>query len=143
MILAVKTTASPAGLWAIVVVAVFCVAFWLYMVEVFATRRGPRHRDKGTLAELDSPLAGAARAATERVLEALRVLRSRSKRRPEGTHADATGRQDSPAGEVNGQRDQDHVIPWALPAQRQSPTDQPAAADPGRGRPGGGQSKQD
>jgi len=134
MILAVKTTASPAELWAIVVVAVFAVGFWLYMVEVFATRRGPRRRDKGTTRELDSPLAGAARAATERVLEAFQDRRLRS---------EPGRRASSEPGEVSDQRDQDRAIPWAVPEQRQSPTDQPAAADPGRGRPGGGPPKQD
>ena len=42
MILAVKTTASTSELWLIVVVAVGCLAIWLYMVEVYATRRDPR-----------------------------------------------------------------------------------------------------
>jgi hypothetical protein len=149
MILAVKTTASPAELWAIVVVAVGCLAVWLYMVEVFATRTGPRGRDKEKPAELDSPVARAAKAATERVLEALQGLRPRAApdrmaagdpgaRRPEGTHAGPAGRADSPPGEANDQRDQDRVVPWALPAQRQSPTDEPAPADPSGGRPGGG-----
>ena len=41
MFLAVKTTASSGELWAIVVVSVGCLAVWLYMVEVHATRRGP------------------------------------------------------------------------------------------------------
>jgi hypothetical protein len=38
MILAVKTTASPAEIWAIVVVAVICLATWLFMVTVVAPR---------------------------------------------------------------------------------------------------------
>src|SRR5258708_40220599 len=57
MILAVKTTTSSAGLWVIVVVAVGCLALWLYMVEVFATRRGTPHRHAGTAPEPDSPQA--------------------------------------------------------------------------------------
>jgi cytoskeletal protein RodZ len=39
MILAVKTVASTPELWLIVVVAVGSLAIWLYMVEVYATRR--------------------------------------------------------------------------------------------------------
>jgi len=44
MDLAVRTTASPAAIWAIVVVAVVFLAFWLIMVMVYATRPDPRHR---------------------------------------------------------------------------------------------------
>ena len=148
MILAVKTTASTSELWLIVVVAVGCLAIWLYMVEVYATRRDPRRYGKETPGEQDSPLAGAAGGATERILAALQGLRPRAEPgpmaagesaagRPEKARAGATGGEDSPPAEVPGQRDQDGVIPWALPAPRQSPTDQPAAADPGRGRRGG------
>jgi len=154
MILAVKTTASTSELWLIVVVAVGCLAIWLYMVEVYATRRDPRRFGKETPGEQDSPLAGAAGGATERILLALQGLRPRAEPdqmaagepgagQAERAHADATGRQDSPPAEANDQRDQDGVIPWALPAQRQSPTDQPAAADPGRGRRGGEPPEQD
>ena len=38
MILAANTSTSPAGLWAIVVVAVACLAFWLVMVVGWAAR---------------------------------------------------------------------------------------------------------
>jgi hypothetical protein len=44
MDLAVRTTASPAAIWVIVVVAVVLLAFWLFMVMVFATRPDPRLR---------------------------------------------------------------------------------------------------
>jgi hypothetical protein len=44
MDLAVQTTASPAAIWVIVVVAVVLLAFWLFMVMVFATRPDPRLR---------------------------------------------------------------------------------------------------
>jgi hypothetical protein len=42
MDLALRTTASPAAIWVIVVVAVVLLAFWLFMVMVFATRPDPR-----------------------------------------------------------------------------------------------------
>ena len=44
MDLAVRTTASPAAIWVIVVVAVVLLAFWLFMVMVFANRPDPRLR---------------------------------------------------------------------------------------------------
>jgi hypothetical protein len=44
MDLALKTTASPAAIWVIVVVAVVLLAFWLFMVMVFANRPDPRLR---------------------------------------------------------------------------------------------------
>ena len=44
MDLAMRTTASPAAIWVIVVVAVVLLAFWLFMVMVFATRPDPRLR---------------------------------------------------------------------------------------------------
>lgn len=44
MDLAVRTTASPAAIWAICVVAVACLAFWLSMVMIVADRPDPRRR---------------------------------------------------------------------------------------------------
>jgi hypothetical protein len=44
MDLAVRTTASPAAIWVICVVAVACLAFWLIMVMVVAPRPDPRLR---------------------------------------------------------------------------------------------------
>jgi hypothetical protein len=44
MDLALRTTASPAAIWVIVIVAVVLLAFWLFMVMVFATRPDPRLR---------------------------------------------------------------------------------------------------
>jgi hypothetical protein len=44
MDLAVRTTASPAAIWVIVIVAVVLLAFWLIMVMVYATRPDPRLR---------------------------------------------------------------------------------------------------
>jgi hypothetical protein len=44
MDLAVRTTASPTAIWVIVVVAVVLLAFWLFMVMVFANRPDPRLR---------------------------------------------------------------------------------------------------
>jgi hypothetical protein len=42
MDLALRTTASPAAIWVIAVVAVVLLAFWLFMVMVFATRPDSR-----------------------------------------------------------------------------------------------------
>lgn len=44
MILAARTMASPGAIWLICAVAVVCLAFWLYMVMVVATRPSVRHR---------------------------------------------------------------------------------------------------
>jgi hypothetical protein len=55
MDLAVRTTASPAAIWAIVIVAVVSLAFWLVMVMVYANRPDPRNR---ALAELPGPVLG-------------------------------------------------------------------------------------
>lgn len=55
MDLAVRTTASPAAIWTIVVVAVVCLAFWLAMVMVYANRPDPRNR---RVAELPGPVLG-------------------------------------------------------------------------------------
>lgn len=52
---AVRTTASPAAIWTIVVVAVVFLAFWLIMVMVYANRPDPRQR---RLADLPGPVLG-------------------------------------------------------------------------------------
>jgi hypothetical protein len=44
MVLAVRTTASPTAIWVICAVAVVCLAFWLIMVMVYATKPSVRHR---------------------------------------------------------------------------------------------------
>jgi hypothetical protein len=55
MDLALKTTASPAAIWVIVVVAIVLLAFWLFMVLVFATRPDPRLRPA---ASVSGPVPG-------------------------------------------------------------------------------------
>jgi hypothetical protein len=55
MVDAVRTTASPAAIWTICVVAVACLAFWLGMVVVYATRPDPRHR---RVTDLSVPVLG-------------------------------------------------------------------------------------
>jgi len=123
MILAVKTTTSAAGLWVIVVVAVGCLALWLYMVEVFATRRGTPHRHAGTAPEPDSRQAEAAMGPPgERATPKAAVTRDDIPRvpRPRPDPDWAPG------------------VPWTPPGQRQSPTDQPAPAEPRRDRRGDG-----
>jgi hypothetical protein len=57
MYLAAKTTASPAETWAIVIVAVICLAFWLVMVVGIAPRPDARKRYRQQ--DLQVPLAGA------------------------------------------------------------------------------------
>jgi len=61
MDLAVRTTASPAAIWAIVIVAVICLAFWLVMVMVYANRPDARHR---RLAVLTGPVLGGIHMST-------------------------------------------------------------------------------
>ena len=56
MYLAVKTTATPVEIWAIVIVAVICMAFWLAMVVGFASRPDPRKRERSQL--MDIPVVG-------------------------------------------------------------------------------------
>ena len=55
MDLALRTTASPAAIWVIVVVAVVLLAFWLFMVMVFANRPDPRLRPA---ADMPGPVLG-------------------------------------------------------------------------------------
>jgi hypothetical protein len=55
MDLAVRTTASPAAIWAIVIVAVVSLAFWLIMVMVYANRPDPRNRP---VADMPGPVLG-------------------------------------------------------------------------------------
>ena len=55
MDLALRTTASPAAIWVIVVVAVVLLAFWLFMVMVFANRPDPRFRP---VADRPGPVRG-------------------------------------------------------------------------------------
>jgi hypothetical protein len=151
MFLAVKTTTSAAGLWVIVVVAVGCVALWLYLVEVFATRRGTRHDRIGTAAapELESRQAeGATATASETAVtrdDLPLVPRPRDWDRvpadgpgagqPEGNRAGTTARDGSAARDAGGRHPD---FPWTPPGQRQSPTDQPAPAEPRPGRRDGG-----
>ena len=60
MDLAVQTTASPGAIWTIVVVAVVLLAFWLFMVMVYAARPDPRFRQVPGMA--GPALGGDARA---------------------------------------------------------------------------------
>jgi hypothetical protein len=61
MELAVRTTASPAAIWVICVVAVACLAFWLIMVMVVAIRPDPRLR---RVPAMSGPVFGGIRMAT-------------------------------------------------------------------------------
>jgi hypothetical protein len=69
MILTVKTTASPVELWFIVVVAVCCLALWIFMVTVYAPRTGARHRPTRTAPEPGSRQADAVTATAEPTAE--------------------------------------------------------------------------
>ena len=50
MDLADRTTASAGAIWTIAVVAVVLLAFWLFMVMVYANRRDPRFRQRPGMA---------------------------------------------------------------------------------------------
>jgi hypothetical protein len=143
MFLAVKTTASPAGLWAIVVVAGAGLAIWLYMVEIFATRRRP-----GRTGMADPPAGHAApeTATTRDDLPPVPGPRPDSDwvpaggpdaDRPEGSRSGTSARDGNAAKDGNAARDasgHDTDVPWTPPGPRQSPTDQPAPAQPWRGQ---------
>jgi hypothetical protein len=55
MDLALRTTASPAAIWVIVVVSVVLLAFWLAMVMIYAARPDPRLR---RVADMPGPVRG-------------------------------------------------------------------------------------
>jgi hypothetical protein len=52
---AVRTTASPAAIWAICVVAVVCLAFWLFMINYADRHPYVRHR---RLPDMPGPVLG-------------------------------------------------------------------------------------
>ena len=114
MDLAVRTTASPAAIWTIVVVAVVLLAFWLFMVMVYANRPDPRFRQ---LAGMAGPALGgdvhADLGAAPQPETSVPVQR--------GQQAPATV-----AGAVQSQAE-------PIPVQRSTPADapQPANADDG------------
>lgn len=58
--LAVQTNASPAAIWAIVAVAVVCLAFWLTAVSIASRDRGTRRRGAMTMTK---PVIGGAHLA--------------------------------------------------------------------------------
>jgi hypothetical protein len=55
MVEAVRTTASPAAIWAICIVAVACLAFWLIMISYADKHPYVRHR---RLPEMPGPVLG-------------------------------------------------------------------------------------
>jgi hypothetical protein len=55
MVEAVRTVASPAAIWAIVVVAVACLAFWLVAVSVADSHPRIRHRQ---IPDMPGPVLG-------------------------------------------------------------------------------------
>jgi hypothetical protein len=59
MYLAAKTVATPAETWAIVIVAVICLAFWLVMVVGIAPRPDVKKRQRQQQQALPVPFAGA------------------------------------------------------------------------------------
>jgi hypothetical protein len=100
MYLAVKTTASPAETWAIVIVAVICLAFWLIMVVAVAPRPDARKRERQQA--LPVPFAVT------------------------GTDAPGAAQTRDDLRSVPGQRQPAAPAPARLPAQRQSGTDEAA-----------------
>lgn len=57
MIEAARTTASPMELWAIVVIAVSCLAFWLGMITVASADPGGARRRR-RVADMQGPVVG-------------------------------------------------------------------------------------
>ena len=127
MYLAVKTTASPAETWAIVIVAVICLAFWLVMVVGIAPRPDARKR-QGRQA-WPVPFAGGT------PVPAMATPGASAAQDTEAPGADTQGteetRDDLPT--VPGQRQPAPLSPTRMPAQRESATDEAAPSQrPGR-----------
>jgi hypothetical protein len=55
MVEAVRTTASPAAIWTICIVAVACLAFWLVMVAFADAHPRVRHRQ---ISDMPGPVLG-------------------------------------------------------------------------------------
>ena len=116
MDLAVRTTASPGAIWTIVVVAVVLLAFWLFMVMVYANRPDPRFRQ---LAEMAGPALGGD-VRTDLGAAPQQETRVPVQRGPQA-HAPV-------AGAVEPQ-------PEPIPAQRTTPADAPQPANAEDGPP--------
>jgi hypothetical protein len=159
MSLAAKTVATPAQTWAIVIVAVICLAFWLVMVVAIAPRPDSKKRQRQQQA-LQAPFAGATPVPVSGGMHAAAGGRSVAPSRDapamempapvevpgrEVPDAEAEGTRETrddlpavpgqrgraqPAGEPAGSSPPD--LGPRMPAQRESATDQ---ATPGR-RPG-------
>ena len=114
MDLAVRTTASPAAIWTIVVVAVVLLAFWLFMVMVYAARPDPRFRQVPGMA--GPALGGDARADLGAAPQ------------PETPVPAQRGSQAPVAGAVEAQAE-------PIPAQRTTPADAPQPANAEDGPP--------
>ena len=137
MYLAVKTTASPAETWAIVVVAVICLAFWLIMVVAIAPRPDARKRERQQA--LPVPVAGGMHVAAggrsvapSRDAPAMAMPGTPTAQDTGATGAGAQAvaqtRDDLPS--VPGQREPAAPAPARPPAQRQSATDEAATSRP-------------
>ena len=114
MDLAVQTTASPGAIWTIVVVAVVLLAFWLFMVMVYAARPDPRFRQVPGMA--GPALGGDARADLGAAPET-QVPAQRGPQAPAPV-----------AGAVEAQAE-------PIPAQRTTPADAPQPANAEDGPP--------
>jgi hypothetical protein len=145
MYLAVKTTASPAETWAIVVVAVICLAFWLIMVVAIAPRPDARKRERQQALPvpfaggLPVPVAGGTHVAAggrsvapSRDAPAMAMPGTPTAQDTGATGAGAQAvaqtRDDLPS--VPGQREPAAPAPARPPAQRQSATDEAAPSRP-------------
>ena len=114
MDLAVQTTASPGAIWTIVVVAVVLLAFWLFMVMVYANRPDPRFRQ---LAEMAGPALGGD-VRTDLGAAPQQETRVPVQLGPQAPAADAVESQAEP-----------------IPAQRSTPADAPQPANVDDGPP--------
>jgi hypothetical protein len=112
MDLAVRTTASPAAIWAIVIVAVVCLAFWLIMVMVYANRPDPRYR---RMADMPGPVLGGIHMAAGG--RSVAPTRDASAVLGEDFLTDLSAERPAPAAQVPTQRGPDAPTK-PIPAQR-------------------------
>jgi hypothetical protein len=132
MYLAAKTTATPVEIWAIVIVAVICLAFWLVMVVGFAPRPDPRKRERSQLTGIpvvggvEVPVAGGVHVAAG----GRSVAPSRDAPATEIPHVPQPRDAEAPA--PAGTRETRDDLP-PVPGQRGSATDEAARSRwPGR-----------
>jgi hypothetical protein len=149
MYLAAKTIASPLEIWAIVVVAVICLAFWLVMVVGIAPRPDVKKRLQQQQA-LQAPFGGATPVPVSGGMHAAAGGRSVAPSRdapamemptvPQVADAGEPGPAEPDTGAQGDKETRDDLptvpgqrlpaTPPPMPAQRESATDQAAPSRP-------------